>query len=116
MYRQRAAKLGPSVETMVVRLLEQGQGFVDTRKIWGILSLDKRYRPDRIDAACRQALEMGNLGYRAVKIWLEAEEAAECERAQAASPAQPAPVLRKTAHQHVRPLSVYQEQLTLVMQ
>ncbi|MBI4490517.1 MAG: hypothetical protein HY694_15650 [Deltaproteobacteria bacterium] len=40
-YRKRAAKLGPSVEQMVVRLLEQGQGFIDTRKIWGILSLDK---------------------------------------------------------------------------
>jgi transposase len=116
MYRHRAAKLGPSVETMVVRLLEQGQGFVDTRKLGGILSLDKRYRPERIDAACRRALEMGNLGYRAVKIWLEAEAAAACERAQAARPAQPAPVLRKTAHQHVRPLSVYQAQLTLLMQ
>jgi len=51
-----------------------------------------------------------------VKILLEAEEAAALERAHAASPAQPAPLVRKTAHQHVRPLSVYQAQLTLLMQ
>ena len=43
MYRQRAAALGPHVDEMILKLLGRGQGFIDTRKIWGILSLDKEY-------------------------------------------------------------------------
>lgn len=116
-HRRRAAKIGPYVEAMVVKLLEQGHGFIDTRKIWGILSLDKRHRAERIDEACRRALGSGNLGYRAVKILLDAEETGELLRAQLARAEQslaavpPAPV----AHKHVRPMSVYQEQLKLLM-
>jgi hypothetical protein len=42
-YRKRATELGPSVEIVILWLLQQGNGFIDTRKIWGILSLDKKY-------------------------------------------------------------------------
>ena len=113
-YRKRAARLGPSVEQMVVRLLEQGQGFIDTRKIWGILSLDKRYGAKRINEACRRALEVGSLSYRTVKHLLEVEEeVAALGRRQ--GEAVPAPSSAKPAPKHVRPLSVYQEQLSLLM-
>jgi len=73
-YRQRGARIGPFVEQMIVVLLAQGQGFIDTRKIWGILSLDKRYPAERIDAACQQALSLGLSGYRVVKGFLDLEQ------------------------------------------
>ena len=112
-HRQRAALLGPHVEQVILRLLERGQGFIDTRKIWGILSLDKRYGAERINEACRRALEMESLSYRTVKHLLEVEEevAALKRQGEAAS----APSSQKPAPKHVRPLSVYQEQLSLLM-
>ena len=112
-YRQRAARLGPSVEQMVVRLLEQGQGFIDTRKIWGILSLDKRYGAERINEACRRALEVGSLSYRTVKHFLEVEEEVAALKQQ--GDVAPVPSSAKRAPKHVRSLSVYQEQLSLLM-
>lgn len=112
-YRRRAARLGCSVEQMVVRLLKQGQGFIDTRKIWGILSLDKRYGAERINEACRRALELQSLSYRTVKHFLEVEE--EVVALKRHSEAAPPPSSVKPAPKHVRPLSVYQEQLSLLM-
>lgn len=113
MYRRRASALGPYVDEMILRLLARGQGFIDTRKIWGILSLDKHYSAGQIDAACRRALELDHLSYRTVKSFLELDDFAALERSRAAGPggetASASP--RVTAHKHVRPLSVYQEQL-----
>jgi len=116
-YRRRAAALGPHVEQMVLGLLELGRGFIDTRKIWGILSLDKRYSAQRIDQACRRALELERLSYRTVKSLLEAEEAEAVMGQQTAvgEHAVPAPLSQKAkaGHKHVRPLSVYRDQLLL---
>jgi hypothetical protein len=114
-YRERARKLGPAVDEMILRIIQRGQGFVDTRVIWGILSLDKRYRPEQIDAACRKALTTDSLSYRWVKSLLEAEEWADTERRRAAAAAgagSPVPAPRR-AHRHVRELKVYQEQMLL---
>jgi len=113
-YRKRAAALGPNVDEMILRLLAQGQGFIDTRKIWGILSLDKRYDAAKIDAACRRALEMDRLGYRVVKAFLELEEAQAIQRAAAGAPStQGHDASKPPPPKHVRPLAVYQEQLSL---
>jgi hypothetical protein len=116
-YRRRAALLGPHVEELVVRLLKLGHGFIDTRKIWGILSLDKRYSAQRIDRACRRALEVQRLSYRSVKSLLEAEEAGSLLGEQTAAITDGSPDLaseqKKVRHKHVRPLSVYREQLWL---
>ena len=71
MYRRRAALLGPHVDEMILRLIQRGEGFIDQRKIWGILSLDKRYSKTQIDMACKRALEMESLSYRTVKHLLE---------------------------------------------
>jgi hypothetical protein len=70
-YRKRAQRLGPHVDKMITHFLFSGLGFVDTRKVWGILSLDKTYYPEDIDEACRQAMQMGSYGYQAVKRLLE---------------------------------------------
>jgi transposase len=107
LYRTRALRLGPDVERFVTELLKQGDGFIDTRKIWGVLSLDKSFSAAQINEACRQALELGSLSYRVVKSLLKL------------APARP-PVARgpdTTAattpgtHKFARPMSVYATEL-----
>jgi hypothetical protein len=113
-YRKRAAGLGPHVDELILRLLARGHGFMDTRKIWGILSLDKQYAAGRIDAACRRALELDSLSYRTVKGFLELEDVERLARSSQGTGAGPvSTAIRPTAHKHVRPLSEYQEQLRL---
>ncbi len=73
-YRKRAAKLGPYVEEVVLKLLSQGNGFIDTRKIWGILALDKKYTDMEINEACMKALSVEAYGYRSILALLEMKE------------------------------------------
>lgn len=113
-YRTRAQALGPHVDEMILKLLARGQGFIDTRKIWGILSLDKRYPAGQIDAACRRALELDQLSFRVVKRYVElAEMAALAPGAGQDDARRHAAPASRPAHKHVRPLSVYREQLNL---
>ena len=103
LYRSRARQLGPDVEKFVVALLEQGQGFIDTRKIWGILSLDKSFAPSAINEACRQALELGSLSYQTVKSLIKlAPPAHRKNLANSTAPAAPS-----DSHKFARPMSVY---------
>lgn len=62
----RAIKIGPHTKEMIESILLRGLGYVDTRMIWGILSLDKDYEKFQIEKACRYASECDQLGYRAV--------------------------------------------------
>ncbi len=75
-YRKAAARLGPYVEEVVLKLLAQGNGFIDTRKIWGILSLDKKYTGGQINEACRKALSVEAYSYRSILMLLELETGA----------------------------------------
>jgi transposase len=107
-YRQRARNLGPHVERMIVALLEQGQGFIDTRKVWGILSLDKKYSHEAIDRACQQALDMGSLGYRTVKMFVQLIAAPP----PGGRPDDPP--RKRGGHRFTRSLEEYERQLTLL--
>jgi hypothetical protein len=69
--RARAQALGPWVDEMVLTILGGGDGFIDTRKIWGILTLDTKYDKKAIDDACRRALELDRIGYLPVVRILE---------------------------------------------
>lgn len=69
-YRKKASKLGEHVEKVVVNILKQGNGFVDTRKIWGILSLDKKYSAGEINEACERAIGVGSYSYRTIMALL----------------------------------------------
>ena len=62
----KAAKTGEKVKEMVEAILMRGRGYVDTRSIWGILSLDKDYKAVQVNKACSYALECDQLGYQAV--------------------------------------------------
>lgn len=103
-YRKRAAAVGPDVERLVLILIQQGQGFIDTRKIWGILSLDKTHAKDTINRACRDAIAMQSYSYRTVKnlctISVTQEEL-------------PRKIVEK--HQYTRSLDEYQKQLELAV-
>ena len=105
-YRKRAAELGPSAEIVILRLLQQGNGFIDTRKIWGILSLDKKYPAHSIDEACAQAVSIDSYSYRTILSFLE-RGIGEKEAPQ--DPAQ-APLASK-ASKFIRPMQEYQQQV-----
>jgi hypothetical protein len=109
-YRKRALRLGPDVERMVMILLAQGQGFIDTRKIWGVLSLDKKYSGEAINRACRDAITLGEFGFRIVQSLL---------RLQVKEPAAPlaerAPLAAiSSENKFVRSMQEYEEQLKLL--
>lgn len=70
-YRARAKNIGPHVDEMVVRLIGNGLGVIDFRKVWGLLSLDKSYSAAAIDNACKMALEVGSARLRTVRTFLE---------------------------------------------
>jgi len=102
-YLRRAKRLGPNAEELIRRILGQGYGFVDTRKIWGILSLDKSYPAQMIDEACRKALVMESPTFRTVKGILEAGP----------QPAVARGLKPAGEYKFIRPLSVYGDQLSM---
>lgn len=103
-YRKRAAKAGPYVEEMIINLLIQGNGFIDTRKIWGILSLDKKYTNEQINDACKKAIELDSYGYRAVVSMLETYHPKS-----SVSKEIPEKEIKHASSKFVRPICEYQE-------
>lgn len=110
-YRKRAQALGPDVDQLILAILNQGQGFIDTRRVWGILSLDKTHSPEAINQACRQAMEMHSYSYRTVKSLLRLNV-----RPHMSSPstAERASSGEKKQNKFVRSMAVYEEQLKLI--
>ncbi len=109
-YRKKAQALGPAVDEFVLALLQKGDGFIDTRKIWGILSLDKTFKPIQINEACRQALEMKSLSYRLVKSLIKL-----LPQSESSIPDDEIEKKSNSTHKFVRPMSVYEEQLKLLL-
>tara|TARA_B100000282_G_scaffold200664_1_gene146920 strand:- start:82 stop:1665 length:1584 start_codon:yes stop_codon:yes gene_type:complete len=71
MYIEKAEKIGPAVKQFISEVLMFGRGYVDTRKVWGVLSLDKDYPKEDIDKACKYALEIESLSYQTVRSYLK---------------------------------------------
>ena len=111
LFRERAQKIGPDVERFVEGLIKQGDDFVDTRKIWGVLSLDKSFTTTEINEACRQAIELGTFSYRAVKSVLSMMRSLPEDSTpydfQIKKPKDP----HHQSHRFVRSLSDYEEAL-----
>lgn len=109
-YCRRAAEIGPNVKAWVEEVLKSGQGFVDTRKVWGVLSLDKRYARDQIDRACAKALGLKSTSYRMVIKMIDIDEALVKDAASA-------PKISRDrtngSHRYTRPLDEYQKLLPL---
>jgi hypothetical protein len=106
-YRKRAAKLGPYVEEIIVRLLIQGNGFIDTRKVWGILALDKKYLAYDINEACQKALSVDAISYRSVLTFLQLKAAGRQEEEKEVSKKD------TLKSKFVRPIEEYQQLLNL---
>ena len=108
----RARKIGPSVEEFVQKILCRGNGFVDTRVIWGLLSLDKKYEASRIDQCTRETIDLGHLSSRMVERLLALKPNAKKEPSQSRA----TPVgnsteksTRQTEFKFVRPMEVYKK-------
>jgi hypothetical protein len=56
---------------MIQIILSRGEGFVDTRIVWGILTLNKKYPNSAIDKACESAIEIGSISLRTVHSFLK---------------------------------------------
>lgn len=110
-YRRRAAAIGPDVDRFVERVIARGHGFVDTRKIWGVLSLDKSFPRERINEACRTAIELDSLSYRIVKSLCKLTDHPDSP----APPPSDAERVISSHHKFVRPLSVYEDQLEFTL-
>lgn len=66
-YLKRAQEIGLNVERFIAIILARGEGFVDTRVVWGLLTLNKKYRNDDIDKACLSALELSQVNLATVR-------------------------------------------------
>lgn len=67
----RGKKLGESVAHFIEIILGRGDGFVDLRVIWGLLSLDKKYSGHAINEACKAAIELSSVKLRTVTAFLK---------------------------------------------
>lgn len=64
--RRRARELGPAVVEVIDGLLELN-ALHRLRSAQGVLGLADKHSPQRLDAACRRAIEVGDPTYRTVK-------------------------------------------------
>jgi hypothetical protein len=70
-YIKQAEAIGGNVSRMIQIILSRGEGFVDTRIVWGILTLNKKYPNSAIDKACESAIEIGSISLRTVHSFLK---------------------------------------------
>jgi hypothetical protein len=64
--RRRAAELGEAVAEVVAAIMEVN-ALYRLRQAQGVVRLADRYEPERLDAACRRALAVGDPSYKTVK-------------------------------------------------
>ncbi len=64
--RRRAAEIGPSVVGVVAELLSVN-ALHRLRSAQGVVGLAERYSSERLDRACRRALEVGDPSYRTIR-------------------------------------------------
>ena len=99
-YLKRAEKIGFNCKSLVQALLSSSDGFVDTRIVWGILSLDKEYHHDDIDMACAKALSLKCFSYRFVKNFIDNKHQKKEEIK-----------ISRNSHCFVRSISEYQQKI-----
>lgn len=109
-YLKKGITIGPNVGLFIERVLCRGQGFVDTRIIWGVLSLEKKYSHQTIDWAAGIALEVDRLSSRFVEQ-MAGLHYAEAADKKTASDAQ-APSLASS--KFARSMDVYKEHLATI--
>jgi hypothetical protein len=107
-YLKKGRDIGPNVGLLIEKVICRGQGFVDTRIIWGVLSLEKKYSHQTIDWAAGVALEVDRLSSRFVEEMAQLHYAEASDKILAAS---------KDVHESLAPskfarsMDVYKEHL-----
>jgi len=110
-YLSRAKQIGEDVERFINVILARGEGFIDTRAVWGILSLDKKYNRDDINNACRSALELSQVSYAAVIKLLSISAKTEIKKTQNELDSN----FKTVNGKFTRPMSEYKTHLRLVV-
>ncbi len=109
-YLKRAEEIGPNVGKFTSIVLAKGQGFVDTRVIWGLLTLNKKYTNSDIDKACLSALELSQANLKTVRQLLNIMASPK----PASKPLDEPNTAKPTGGKFARPMSEYTNQLRLV--
>lgn len=109
-YLKRAEAIGGNVQRFVSIILSRGEGFVDTKVVWGLLTLNKKYSNADIDKACLSALELSQVNLRTVHQLLNIMAKPKEKEIQKDDLTTAQAVGGKFA----RPMSEYKKHLTLV--
>jgi hypothetical protein len=109
-YLSRGAEIGVHVETFISIVLARGEGFVDTRVVWGLLTLNKRYANVDVDKACFAALELSQVNLTTVRQLLNV-----MAKPMKREPSSDDPdANKKMGGKFARPMSEYKQHLKLV--
>ncbi len=110
-YILRANKLGEDVGRFVDIILSRGDGFVDLRVIWGLLSLDKKYSANSINKVCREAIELSQVNLKTIYSLLKLTQQ---ELSQSKTVSQEEEGFKSANGKFTRPMSVYKKHLHLI--
>lgn len=109
-YIKKAEEIGPNVGRFIQIILSRGNGFVDTRVVWGVLTLNKRFAPSDIDRACASTIELSTVTLRALKSLL----AIHAKPQPKSNSANINESYQTTGGKFIRPISEYKTHLRLV--
>lgn len=109
-YIRQARSIGANVERFVEIILARGDGFVDTRSVWGLLTLNKKYRAVDIDNVCLSALELSQVNLRTVHQLLNIMAKPKPQQNQSKE----IPTAQTMGGKFARPMSDYKNHLRLV--
>lgn len=109
-YLSRAAEIGVNVERFIGIVLARGEGFIDTRVVWGLLTLNKKYANADVDKACFAALELSQVNLATVRQLLNTM----AQPIKSQSPSDDPSSTQKIGGKFARPMSEYKQHLKLV--
>lgn len=113
-YLKRAADIGPHVERFINIILARGEGFVDTRVVWGLLTLNKAYANVDVDRACQSALELSQVNLKTVRQLLTIMAEKKKRPTASETSIQSSEGLQAKGGKFARPMSEYAKHLKLV--
>lgn len=109
-YVRQARAIGANVERFVEIILARGDGFVDTRSVWGLLTLNKKYSAADIDKACLSALELSQVNLRTIHQLLNIMAKPKPKQ----NHTEEIPAAQTMGGKFARPMSDYKNHLRLV--
>ena len=109
-YLKRAEVIGANAQRFIDIILARGEGFVDTRAVWGLLTLNKKYNNGDIDKACLSALELSQVNLRTVRQLLNIMAKPKEKEIQTDD----LTTAQVVGGRFARPMSEYKKHLTLV--